>query len=117
MITPAIDSVTLDLIDWLGERERTYQEVMFVSQTASPQFAIWREAIERGFVTTEMIDGRCVVKPTSLGLVEGELRRESRRAERDLPPTVTEWRVLGTREVDNRRIEDGYRCMSEGRIC
>jgi hypothetical protein len=75
---PVIDSLALDLVDWLGKRERTYEEVMCVWLRARSRVAIWKEATHRGFVTTEVC-GRRIVKPTPLGLIEGELRREMRR--------------------------------------
>ena len=82
---PAIDPLTLDLVDWQGKRERTCEEVTRIWRRARSRVAIWKEAIHRGLVTTEMVNGRCVVKPTPLGLIEGELRREIRRRERCVP--------------------------------
>lgn len=76
-----IDALTFDLVDWLGKRERTCEEVMCIWTSARSRPAIWREAIHRGFVTTEVVDGRCIAKPTPLGVIEGELRREIRRTQ------------------------------------
>jgi hypothetical protein len=79
---PAIDPLTLDLVDWLGKRERTYEEVMCIWRSARSKCAVWKEAIQRGLVRTEMVNGRYIVRPTPLGLIEGELRREISRRQR-----------------------------------
>jgi hypothetical protein len=74
-----IESLILDLVDWLAKRERNYEQVMHAWGRSRSRLLIWEEANRRGLVTTQIVKGRCVVKPTSLGLILGELRRESRR--------------------------------------
>jgi hypothetical protein len=76
---PALDTLALDLVDWLGKRERTCEEVMSIRLGARSRIAIWNQAMHRGLVMTEKVNGRCIAKPTPLGLMEEELRREIRR--------------------------------------
>jgi hypothetical protein len=76
---PGIDSLLLDLVDWLTKRERTYEEVTYVLGSAFPRLPILEEGMHRGFVIVEEIDRRYVVKPTSFGVIRSELRREARR--------------------------------------
>ena len=76
---PAIDLLTLDLVDWLARRERTYEDVICILRRARSRLAVWKQAMRRGFVMTETFNGRCIVKPTELGLIEAELRRGIRR--------------------------------------
>jgi hypothetical protein len=74
-----IEPLILDLVDWLAERARNYEQVMHAWGRSRSTLLIWEEANRRRLVTTQIVKGRCVVKPTSLGLILGELRRESRR--------------------------------------
>jgi hypothetical protein len=80
-----IDPLILDLVDWLAERERTCKEVMCGWRSVRSRLPIWDEAIQEGFVMTELVSGRCVMRPTSLGLLEGEFRREIKRQFRQHP--------------------------------
>jgi hypothetical protein len=75
----AIEPLVLDLVDWLAERERTYKQVKHVRRRYHSRLPIWEEATRRGLVMVKIVNGRCVAKPTSLGLILGELRRETRR--------------------------------------
>jgi hypothetical protein len=72
----AIDALTLDLVDWLGKRERSYEEVVCIWRSTGFGLPIWKQAIHRGLVRTEIVNGCRIVKPTPLGLIEGELRRQ-----------------------------------------
>ena len=81
-----IEPRILDLIDWLAERERTYEEVKYAWRRYR---SIWEEADRRGLVTIKIVNGRRAVRPTSLGLVLGELRREARRQVRQLRSSGT----------------------------
>jgi len=74
-----IEPVILDLIDWLVERERTCEEAMSAWSRPGSRLPIWEEANRRGLVMTRRVKRRCVARPTSLGLILGELRREMRR--------------------------------------
>lgn len=78
----AIEPLIFDLVDWLLERERTYDQVMHAWRSSSSTLPIWDEANRRGLVMTETVNGGRVVKATSLGLIVGELRRETRRQKR-----------------------------------
>jgi hypothetical protein len=83
-MSTAIEPVVLDLVDWLAEQERTYDQVKQVRRRYRSRLPIWEEATRRGLVMTKIVNGRCVAKPTSLGLILGELRREARRQVRQL---------------------------------
>jgi hypothetical protein len=74
----SIESVVLDLVDWLAARERTCEEVVHAWQSRTT-LPIWQEAHRRELVINESVNGRCIVRPTSLGLILGELRRAMRR--------------------------------------
>ncbi len=84
-----IEPVILDLIDWLVERERTCEEAMSAWGRPRSRLPIWNEANRRGLVMTETVNRRCVVRPTELGLILGELRREMRRQVQQPRPRAT----------------------------
>ena len=79
----AVETLLLDLLEWLTNSPRTYDEVMDAWRTSCPKLPIWEEANDWGLVAREAIDGLCIVRITVLGLAflcqRGRLRalRES----------------------------------------
>jgi D-3-phosphoglycerate dehydrogenase / 2-oxoglutarate reductase len=69
MSATATESLIVDLLEWLGVRERSYEEVMDAWRTSCPRLPVWEEANERGLVTFEEVRGRRMVKPTAAGLI------------------------------------------------
>ena len=53
MTDAVVDSLILDLLEWLERRGRSYREVMDAWRTSCPRLPVWEEAIERGFVAIE----------------------------------------------------------------
>jgi D-3-phosphoglycerate dehydrogenase len=62
-----VDNLILDLVEWVGRKERTYQETMEAWRTSCPR-PIWEDATERGFVETTFADGCSLVRATQAGL-------------------------------------------------
>jgi hypothetical protein len=77
-----IETLTLDLVDRMIEREQTCGEPMPAWRKSHPELPFWKEANRRGLVKTEIVNRRRVVRPTSLGLILSELRRESTKQAR-----------------------------------
>jgi D-3-phosphoglycerate dehydrogenase len=50
-MTSTLDTLTLDLLEWLRARPRDYAEVMDAWRTSCPRFPVWEDANTRGFVT------------------------------------------------------------------
>ena len=75
MSDPA-DSLLLDMLEWIANRERSYEHVMEAWRTSCPRFPVWENAKDRGLVVTENMNGRSVVKVTTFGL---ELLKDSGR--------------------------------------
>jgi hypothetical protein len=73
----AVENLLLDLVEWVGRRERTYQETMEAWRTSCPRLPVWEEASERGFVEVVSANGRSIVRATSAGLAFVEKRRTS----------------------------------------
>ena len=63
-----VDNLILDLVEWVGQRERTYQETMDAWRTSCPRLPVWEDACDRGFVERAITDNRVIVRATSEGL-------------------------------------------------
>ena len=74
MIDP-VESLILDLLEWVASRDRSYEEVMDAWRTSCPKLPVWEEANERGLIGTEHFNGRSLVRITSSGRVYLEQRR------------------------------------------
>jgi hypothetical protein len=61
MADAVVDTLILDLLEWLATRERTYEDVMDAWRTSCPKLPVWEDANDRGLVTREEINGRCIV--------------------------------------------------------
>lgn len=74
-----VETLILDLLEWLAKRDRSYEEVMDAWRTSCPRLPVWEEANDRGLVVREGVNGRCIVRITSSGLALLE-QRDGRRA-------------------------------------
>ena len=61
------ETLILDLLEWLAKGDRSYEEVMDAWRTSCPKLPVWEDANDRGFVITEQIQGRSVVRITASG--------------------------------------------------
>jgi hypothetical protein len=62
-----VDSLILDLLEWIGPNARPYAEVMEAWRTSCPRLPVWEEATERGFIVRHFAPGRETVAATALG--------------------------------------------------
>ena len=53
-----IDSLIVDLLEWIGPGPRTYSEVMEAWRTSCPRLPVWEEANARGFLARSHEPGR-----------------------------------------------------------
>ena len=67
-MTGTVDDLILDLVEWVGLKERTYSETMSQWGTSCPRFPIWEDATELGLVERFYLDGASLVRATSAGL-------------------------------------------------
>ena len=63
-----VESLILDLLDWLAQHDRTYEEVMAAWRTSCPRLPVWEDANDRGLIKTVEMDDRSVVRLTSIGM-------------------------------------------------
>ena len=87
MVDTTVESLILDLLDWLAARDRTYEEVMDAWRTSCPRLPVWEDADDRGLVGRELRDGRCIVSITPSGLALLEQRRPSSFGSRQVTET------------------------------
>lgn len=62
-----VESLVLDLLEWLAKQERTYEEVMDAWRTSCPRLPVWEDANDRGLVIVDIQSGRKLVKLTPAG--------------------------------------------------
>jgi hypothetical protein len=62
-----VENLILDLLEWAGWKERTYQETMDAWRTSCPKLPVWEDATERGLVETAFLNGRSLVRATPEG--------------------------------------------------
>jgi D-3-phosphoglycerate dehydrogenase len=62
-----VDSLILDLLEWIGPNARLYTEVIEAWRTSCPRLPVWEEASERGFIVRHYEPGRETVAVTALG--------------------------------------------------
>ncbi len=51
MTDPVVESLILELLEWLSKGERSYEEVMNAWRTSCPRLPVWEEATDRELVT------------------------------------------------------------------
>ena len=62
MSETVVESLILDLLEWIGPTPRPYGEVLEAWRTSCPRLPVWEEANQRGLVIThyEATQGRLV---------------------------------------------------------
>ena len=82
-----VDSLILDLLEWIGPSTRPYDEVMEAWRTSCPRLPVWEEANRRGLVQRSRDrQNRIVVacSPAGTSLLE-DTRRPRLEDSRTLP--------------------------------
>lgn len=63
-----LDPLVLDLVEWVAKEPRPYAEVIEAWRTSCPRLTVWEDAVDRGLVASELIEGRgVIVSATDLG--------------------------------------------------
>ena len=76
----AVESLVLDLLEWVANGERSYDEVMDAWRTSCPRFPVWEEANDRKLIATQYVNGRTVVRVTPSGMALLDQRAADLRA-------------------------------------
>ena len=75
---PVIEALILDLLQWLANGERTYEEVMEAWRTSCPRLTVWEDANDRGLLYVEDRHGQSSVRLTPAGIELLEKHRPER---------------------------------------
>jgi hypothetical protein len=67
-MSDTVENLILDLLEWVGNKERTYQETLDAWRTSCPKLPVWEDANDRGLVDTASVNGRSLVRLTPAGL-------------------------------------------------
>jgi hypothetical protein len=70
-----VQTLILDLLDWVASKERTYHEVMEAWRTSCPRLPIWEDANDLGLVETKTVNGCSIVRVTPSGFAFLRQRR------------------------------------------
>jgi hypothetical protein len=49
-MTPAVDALILDFLEWLAPAPRPYREVMDAWRTSCPRLTVWEDCVDAGYV-------------------------------------------------------------------
>jgi hypothetical protein len=78
MSDAVVETLVLDLLEWVSAGEKTYAQVMDAWRTSCPRLPVWEEATDRGLITRECVNGQEFVRPTPSGLALLEQSRSSK---------------------------------------
>jgi D-3-phosphoglycerate dehydrogenase / 2-oxoglutarate reductase len=82
-----VENLILDLLEWTGRTERTYQETMDAWRTSCPRLPVWEEANDRKLLEVASAKGRSIVRLTAAGFALLEEKRpccyEPRQGEKE----------------------------------
>lgn len=78
MSDAVVEALIFDLLEFVANGERSYEETMDAWRTSCPKLPVWEDANDRGFVVTAKANGRWVVRITPLGLSHLERRNAAR---------------------------------------
>jgi len=52
-----VDTLVLDLLEWIGPNPRPYAEVLDAWRTSCPRLPVWEDAVDRGFIARQYAPG------------------------------------------------------------
>ena len=75
MSNAIVESLILDLLEWVSSGGKTYDEVMDAWRTSCPKLPVWEEANDLGLIAKEPAWDGCIVRITLLGFLYLRQRR------------------------------------------
>ena len=74
-------ALVLDLVQWVADQPRAYDDVMAAWRTSCPRLTIWEDAVDAGLIACAHVDGAGkTVEATAVG--RALLCREGRMPQR-----------------------------------
>jgi hypothetical protein len=83
-VSDSVETLILDLLEWMGPDPRPYAEVLEAWRTSCPRLPVWEEANDRGFLARHHAPGRGAL--VSLSPAGAEHLRNNRQPSRCRPP-------------------------------
>jgi hypothetical protein len=74
-MTETVDNLLLDLLEWSGRKERSYQETMEAWRTSCPRLPIWEDATDHRLVEIVSANGHSVVRIAPAGMAFLKMKR------------------------------------------
>ncbi len=62
-----MDALILDLLQWLQDRPRPYEDVMEAWRTSCPRLTVWEDAIDAGYVMRKPAGASTMIAITEKG--------------------------------------------------
>jgi hypothetical protein len=66
-VSDTIDTLVLDLLEWMGPSPRRYAEVLEAWRTSCPRLPVWEDANDRGFIARHRAPGGTLVAVSAAG--------------------------------------------------
>ena len=66
-MSDTVETLILDLLEWIGPQAKSYREVMDAWRTSCPRLPVWEDANERGFLEYRPGDAETLVAVSALG--------------------------------------------------
>jgi hypothetical protein len=55
-----LDPLVLDLVEWVAKEPRSYAAVIDAWRTSCPRLTVWEDAVDRGLVKREAVQGQAM---------------------------------------------------------
>jgi hypothetical protein len=62
-----VETLILDLLEWVAHDERTYRETMEAWRTSCPKLPVWEDANDRGLLDVVPAKGRVIIRVSAAG--------------------------------------------------
>jgi hypothetical protein len=66
-MSDTVENLILDLLEWVGSKERTYYDTMDAWRTSCPKLPVWEDANDRSLVET--VSGNVRLTPAGVALL------------------------------------------------
>jgi hypothetical protein len=78
-VADTVETLILDLLEWMGHNPRPYAEVLEAWRTSCPQLLVWEDANDRGFIARHHSPGSGALVSLSASAAE-HLRKHRQRS-------------------------------------
>jgi hypothetical protein len=69
-VSDTVDTLILDLLEWMGPKPRPYSDVLEAWRTSCPRLPVWENANDRGFIARHHVPGHRALVSVSVGGAE-----------------------------------------------